>query len=57
MIIRYEMNLRVSIMLDEDIARRLRKKQAGAIQKLNKYVSLSGIINQCLKYCLKKEKN
>ena len=57
MIIQYVMNLRVSIMLDEDLARRLRKKQAEAILKLKKSVSISGIINQCLEYCLQKEKN
>jgi len=56
MITQYEMNLRFTIMLDEDITRRLRKKQAKAIQKLNKSVSLSKIINQCLEYCLKKGK-
>jgi len=56
MIIQYEMKQRVTIMLDENIARRVRKKQAEAIRKLKKSVSLSGIINQCLEYCLKNEK-
>jgi len=50
------MKQRVSIMLDEDIARRLRNKQANAIGKLKKSVTFSGIINQCLEHCLKKEK-
>ncbi len=48
------MNQRFTIMLDEDIARRVRKKQAKAILKLNKSVPFSEIINQCLEYCLKK---
>ena len=51
------MNQRFTIMLDEDIARRVRKKQAKAILKLNKSVPFSEIINQCLEYCLKKWKN
>jgi len=44
-------------MLDDDIVRRLRKKQGEAIGKLKKSATFSGIINQCLEYCLKKEKN
>ena len=56
MIIQYEMKQRVSIMLDEDIVKRLRKKQGDAIGKLKKSVTFSGIINQCLEYCLKNEK-
>jgi len=46
---------RVSITLDEDIARKLRKKQAKAILKLKKSVSFSEIVNQCLEYCLSKK--
>ena len=57
MMIQHEMKLRFTIMLDEDITRRLRKKQAKAIRKLNKSVPFSEIINQCLQYCLKKGKN
>ncbi len=57
MIIQYEMKQRVSIMLDADIVKRLRKKQGDAIGKLKKSVTFSGVINQCLEYCLKKEKN
>ncbi len=57
MIIQYEMKQRVSIMLDDDIVKRLRKKQGDAIGKLKKSVTFSGVINQCLEYCLKKEKN
>ncbi len=51
------MKQRYTIILDEHIARRRRKKQAKAILKLNKSISLSEIINQCLEYCLKKGKN
>jgi len=47
---------RVSIMIDENIARKVRNKQGKLIQKSRKSVSFSGVINQCLAECLKKEK-
>jgi len=47
---------RVSIMIDENIARKVRNKQGKLIQKSRKSVSFSGVINQCLEECLKKEK-
>jgi len=50
------MPLRVSIMIDENIARKVRNQQAKLIRKSKKSVTFSGNINQCLAECLKKEK-
>jgi len=43
-------------MIDENIARKVRNKQAKLIQKSRKSVTFSGVINKCLVECLKKEK-
>lgn len=48
------MTIRITIMLDEGIASKIRKKQARAVRKSNKSVSFSRIINEVLSECLKK---
>ena len=40
---------RLTIMIDEDLLKKLRIKQAKMIMKTNHSVSLSAVINQCLK--------
>ena len=47
---------RITIMLDDDLVKRIREKQAKEIKKSQKSVSFSGIINQSLRdfYKLKK---
>ena len=43
------MLLRITIMLDDDLVKRIREKQAKEIKKSQKSVSFSRIINQSLR--------
>lgn len=51
---RYEMSQRVTIMLDDDIVRKLRTKQAKLLQENKGAVSFSRVINETLRPCFKK---
>jgi len=51
------MSHRITIILDDEIVKKARNKQAKALLKSKKSVSFSKIVNQCLKECLKREKN
>jgi len=44
---------RITIMLDEDLDKKIRLRQANMIQKENKSVSFSRVINDILKKDLK----
>lgn len=46
--------VRITIMLDDDIATKLRNKQAKAVIKSKKTISFSRIVNQVLAEGLKK---
>ncbi len=46
------MFITISFFLDEEIIKKLRKKQGKLIIKSRKPVSLSAIVNQCLKKCI-----
>jgi hypothetical protein len=48
---------RITIMLDDDLQKRLREKQAKLIKQGNKSVSFSQVINETLKEAVKKSKN
>lgn len=43
---------RITIMIDEDIDRKIRLKQAKLIQKTNGSVSFSRVVNDALRKCL-----
>ncbi len=45
---------RVTIVLDDDLLKKLRNKQAKLLKTSNGSVSLSRVINDYLKYSLKK---
>lgn len=45
---------RVTIMLDDDLVRKLRTKQAKLLQESKGSVSFSRVINDTLRPCLKK---
>ena len=47
------MSKRITIMLDDDIASKLRKIQAGGIKRSSKSVSFSRVINETLRKGLK----
>jgi len=46
------MALRISIMLDEDVGKKLRLKQAKLIKKTKGAISFSQVLNQTLKKSL-----
>jgi len=46
---------RITIILDDKIVKKVRKKQAKALLKSEKSVSFSKIVSQCLKECLLKK--
>jgi len=48
---------RITIMLDDDLQKKLRERQARLIKQGNKSVSFSQVINQTLKEAVKKSKN
>jgi len=50
------MYLRITVLLDKQIAKQLRRKQAKAVKTLQKSISFSKIINQTLIDCLKIKK-
>ena len=41
--------LRITVNLDEEIVKKIRKKQAKLLLKSGRPVSFSAIVNQCLK--------
>ncbi|HET6517754.1 MAG TPA: hypothetical protein VFG25_06000 [Nitrosopumilaceae archaeon] len=47
---------RVTIMLDDDLQKKLREKQAKLIKKGNKNVSFSQVVNQTLSEAIKKSR-
>ena len=49
-----EMLRRITIILDDDLLKKLRNKQAKLLKTSNGSVSLSRVINDYLKYSLKK---
>jgi hypothetical protein len=46
---------RITIMLDKDVAKKLRFRQAEMLKKSNKSVSFSQVLNDCLKTCIAKK--
>jgi hypothetical protein len=46
---------RITIMLDKDIAKKLRYRQAELLKKSNKSISFSQVLNDCLKICIAKK--
>ena len=46
---------RITIMLDKDVAKKLRFRQAELLKKSNKSVSFSQVLNDCLKICISKK--
>jgi len=48
------MSQRVTIVLDDDLAKSLRQKQAKLIKESSKSVSFSRVLNQTLRSSLKK---
>lgn len=55
-IIHYKMLRRITIMLDDDLQKKLRDRQAKLIKQGNKSVSFSQVINQTLSEAVKKSK-
>ena len=43
------MSIRITVVLDEEVLKKARKKQSKLIIKSNKSISFSSIVNQCLK--------
>ena len=43
---------RVTIMLDQDLAKKIRLKQAKLIQKNNQSISFSKVLNDTIRKCL-----
>ncbi|MHA7647983.1 hypothetical protein [Nitrosopumilus sp. S4] len=44
---------RITIMLDDDLVKKLRLKQSQIIQKSSSNVSFSRVVNESLRICLK----
>ena len=51
-VIKYEMSRRITIMLSEELYKKLRVKQAAEIKKSAKSVSFSKVISDTLKHCI-----
>jgi len=49
-----KMSSRITIMLDEELLKKLRIKQAKMLKTQNESISLSRVINDCLRDVLKK---
>jgi len=49
-----KMSLRITVMLDEDLAKSLRKKQAKLLMHSKKSISFSAVLNQTLREKIKK---
>jgi len=47
------MSRRVTIMLEDDLAKKLRIKQSKMLQETNDTISFSHVINETLRSCLK----
>jgi len=47
------MSKRVTIMLDDDLVKKLRIKQSKMLQETNNSISFSYVINEALRTCLK----
>jgi len=48
------MSVRVTILLDDDLAKSLRRKQGKLLMRSKKNISFSAILNQTLRKSLKK---
>lgn len=46
---------RITIMIDSNVAKKLRVIQADLLKKSNKSVSFSKVLNDCLKYSIAKK--
>ena len=46
------MSIRVTVILDEEVVKKLRKIQAKLLLKSRKPVSFSSVVNECLKKCI-----
>ncbi|KAG2471654.1 MAG: hypothetical protein NPMRTHETA2_2850002 [Nitrosopumilales archaeon] len=46
------MFVRVTVILDEEVMKKLRKRQAKLLLKSRKHVSFSSVVNECLKKCI-----
>ncbi len=46
---------RITIMIDKEVAKKLRARQADLLKKSNKSVSFSKVLNDCLKLCISKK--
>ena len=46
---------RITIMIEKELEKKLRNRQAELLKKSSKSVSLSKVINDCLKSCLGKK--
>jgi len=49
-----KLSLRITIMMDDDLAKLLRQKQAKLLKNSTKSVSFSAVLNQTLRVALKK---
>jgi len=49
-----KMSLRITVMLDEDLVKSLRKKQAKLLMHSKKSISFSAVMNQTLRENIKK---
>jgi hypothetical protein len=47
------MGKRITIVLDDDLVKKLREKQAKLIKESTKSVSFSSVINQTIRKCIK----
>ncbi len=47
--LKFYMGTRVTVMLDDDLAKKVRTIQANMIRETNSSVSFSEVINQCIK--------
>ncbi len=47
------MGIRITVVLDEDLVKKLREKQAKLIKESAKYVSFSSVISQTLRKSVK----
>jgi len=46
---------RITIMIDKEVAKKLRARQADLLKKSNKSVSFSKVLNDGLKLCISKK--
>ena len=46
---------RITIMIDNDVAKKIERDKADLLKKSNKSVSFSKVLNDCLKYSISKK--